>query len=993
MAKGFDGSRPDIGAFETEVTVENRSTYDARGMIASGMASDAFLQILLDDEFWDIDPGVTNVATVGQAIQSRILAEAEVGANEIRRQRYLRRASTLSRFADLLQLRAHDLTVEEFRRRLLDTWLAYHGGGSTQSYQRVIGAFTGLPAFFTRVDKFPGYMVIGRSYITPAHVVSPTNPVDGVEVTSVAGDTLSGTGFLRLTATEATNSLGNSQVFLYIAWQAPGETSFGEPQRIYTSGRYAVPSSTALLTANVLIETDELPDIPFEDGLTYPIAVAEWPDTYQEDQNWLPSREDLRHGIVAEVLGLGHVSSDEYDELMATLKNVADFGPLRIIEYDLEEPGLTLAASAIAAAWATAFTPSFVTAYPALAPTFGYRYQLSPLCDEEYDPSILSLHGSATALCFATGISPCASASALCASATALCSATGLPASATAFCASATAICASASALCATATALVIPPGLSCVPSSATALFPPSQFIYATDPDGNQLVYAASATAFSDVVDVTATCAPVKVPIYCGPFVVIKERFHDYEKASADNTELGPTFYWAIENEIVAQPSDVTGVLLTEVSADMLSGSGRLYFDPESMSLLWQAPSPTDADGLDPLGSGATLTVPHVQAEQPELISGVVIESVSTNTQAGAGLLHYRSSTQSLAWQAPGDLQPGPFQPVGATTTRLILTSSTSVYSMTLRAQTNSLPIVDIVENIDVSDAGVLTGVSMIGVSAATKPGDGEVSYTAATVTESAKLSWRVAGDISGAETPITSSGSYILTSASGSRLYVEVNLPLLPELDTQITVTVTGLLIEDGGDFTISSGNPLYSLGLRVLLNQLPENAVSETINVRSAGLTTQPVLTTSMSASTVDVSLLDRVVSENVVRRFYQRQGESTDTSDPSWGEYEELDGPFDTIELSKPYIEFKIQVEDSEQHIGFPRREDYEFVAIAMRPRIEPPDPGCYITDDFYRVVTWGLDADCDLYTDFGVVSGGLDGFMTSVFSRQDAPDGFL
>ena len=167
MARGFDESRPDIGALESRVTTEDRSVFNDRGDVVYGMASRQFFDLLLDDEFWDTDPETTNVGSIVQAIQSVILADSEVQANDIRRQRYLQRASTLSRCAGILELRSGNLTKEELRSRLLDCWMSYHDHGTVSSLQRVVGAFTNLPGFYTRVDKFPGYWVMGRSYITP----------------------------------------------------------------------------------------------------------------------------------------------------------------------------------------------------------------------------------------------------------------------------------------------------------------------------------------------------------------------------------------------------------------------------------------------------------------------------------------------------------------------------------------------------------------------------------------------------------------------------------------------------------------------------------------------------------------------------------------------------------------------------------------------------------------------------------------------------------
>jgi hypothetical protein len=73
------------------------------------------------------------------------------------------------------------------------------------------------------------------------------------------------------------------------------------------------------------------------------------------------------------------------------------------------------------------------------------------------------------------------------------------------------------------------------------------------------------------------------------------------------------------------------------------------------------------------------------------------------------------------------------------------------------------------------------------------------------------------------------------------------------------------------------------------------------------------------------VEISLFDRIYSENLIRKFYYRQGSSL-----SWGAWTEIVYPIGgTFTLTEPYVQFRITVQYILNII------DYELVGFCLRP----------------------------------------------------------
>lgn len=99
------------------------------------------------------------------------------------------------------------------------------------------------------------------------------------------------------------------------------------------------------------------------------------------------------------------------------------------------------------------------------------------------------------------------------------------------------------------------------------------------------------------------------------------------------------------------------------------------------------------------------------------------------------------------------------------------------------------------------------------------------------------------------------------------------------------------------------------------------------ETGEVITPPIPTDTILTSAATASSVEISLLDRVWSENVTRTFYYRQGGTqAETQAANWTEITDHIGG--VLPLRIGYVQFKINVSE------VTRRIDYEFIGLALR-----------------------------------------------------------
>jgi hypothetical protein len=92
------------------------------------------------------------------------------------------------------------------------------------------------------------------------------------------------------------------------------------------------------------------------------------------------------------------------------------------------------------------------------------------------------------------------------------------------------------------------------------------------------------------------------------------------------------------------------------------------------------------------------------------------------------------------------------------------------------------------------------------------------------------------------------------------------------------------------------------------------------------SGSLITEAIPTASISLSGyTELSVLDRIFSENIVRTVYYREGDGT-----TWGSWVEIESPISGyISLGSPYIQVKIDVS------GVLRKIDYQYIGICCRP----------------------------------------------------------
>lgn len=481
----------------------------------------------------------------------------------------------------------------------------------------------------------------------------------------------------------------------------------------------------------------------------------------------------------------------------------------------------------------------------------------------------------------------------------------------------------------------------------------------------------------------------VGVPICTGPFVTIKERYNEFEEADGSNFTLGATFAWEARDEVVSQPTEVSGVQIIQIAVDVPSGRGQIAYDPSTESILWQAPSDEGLDGLDPRGAGARLSSAAVIIDQPTVLTGVRLQNAAVVTPTGGGVLRYDQIGQTLSWQAPGDLVPGsPVAIPGVSESLLTLRSSTTTYSVEARVVTASLPTSDTEETLAVHAASSVPGVAIVGVSALTRSGDGTLRYTPDD--DGNTVSWQAPGDTRGPEVVIAEDGWYAVPSGDGAAvLYITVTVGALTDVEAFAVVTVAGIPIGSSREVRLASGNPLYEIRVRILQTQLQNVWVWDDVRVRTAQLDLRPVGVPSPSGG-VESAILDRLYAESVRRKIWSRSGSSEDPNDGSWTDWSPIDVQ-SVVPVRPPdrSVTFRVRLEPDPNFVGFPHTDQYDLVAAMLRPRLPVRTPGCCADDDALRVATGGLLAACGRQTDLGLVTGGLLGYMTTVYCDSEVP----
>lgn len=116
----------------------------------------------------------------------------------------------------------------------------------------------------------------------------------------------------------------------------------------------------------------------------------------------------------------------------------------------------------------------------------------------------------------------------------------------------------------------------------------------------------------------------------------------------------------------IEQPVNVTGVAVTGVSAAVPDGSGVLTYTAASTSLDWQSPGSLGPGRAIDVSLGGTFDLAGRSITQPVNITGVDIQSVTSDATNGNGTLTYTAAGTLLAWRAPGAGAPGAAVNVGA---------------------------------------------------------------------------------------------------------------------------------------------------------------------------------------------------------------------------------------------------------------------------------------------------------------------------------------
>lgn len=872
--RGFDRSRVDVGAIESNVTTEQTIRFDEDGL-ASGSASGDVFEILVDAALVSIDPPHSRIGSVMQAIQSEVWAALELATNDIERQWHLRRAQDLQRFCDWLRVRARSSSREDLRRRLYDVMIAYQDSGSERALRRVAGAYTGQAPFITRTDRYPGYWTVGSSYVTPKHLFVPARPLgDAIEIRETSG--AHPVGQLAVLSIEV-----SAENIVKARWKAPGE-SFGPVRRVRGIDVIQIGSSDPDHFVRLKVDADLVRTlIPLGTERLFTIAVMAAPDACQDHENWVPGWRNLRHGVWLETFGHSTLDDDIVAEMEDRIRDVADLAPLNRRSHALEQP-----------------------TFMAVPEELGWFWDRTYAGVETFEPTFVVPFGAGFA-----------------------------------------------------------------VDGGASG-------------GGSGDVSGGGASGFG------WSGLAVAVPFCRGPFVAIKERFNEFEHpAEATNFELGSTFTWEIRDEIVSQPDTISGVQIIQVDASVPTGRGYLSFDPVADQLIWQAPG-DGPDDLDPLGSGATLDGASVAVDPPQDITGITLQNASPSTPVGVGTLRYDAVGGTLSWQAPTDAAGAAILIPGVSESLVTLTSADVSFSVQARIVLSALPASSVEENLGVRASFSIPGVTIVGVTARTRVGDGRVSFVPAAGMNPATLTWEPPSGAVGPEVIVDGDGSYVLPDADGlSMLYITINVSSLPTTEAIAELGVSGATIGNAREVILRSGNGLYPIRVRVLGTQLPGGWTSDPIRVRTAELITAPVTIPDGSTGSIEVSILDRPFAESVRRRAWTRTSATPGDPWSDWSVCRSQD--IVPVRAGDAWVEIRVRIEPDESFVGFPHVDQYDLVAITLRPRGTSRTDGCCAEDDALRFVTGGLLAACGRQTDLGIVTGGLLGYLSTVYCDADVP----
>lgn len=145
--------QPDIGGVASEVTL-SQTTPNRK-----------YQYDLIDNSFWYIEYDKAVEISFIKAMQSRILANAELANTEVVNNVYLKDANGVSRFTELYPMYARYCNADRFQKRVMDVWYAGQNCGTTQAYQNGIGGYNLLPTFLRHLLDRDSCWIVNESFI------------------------------------------------------------------------------------------------------------------------------------------------------------------------------------------------------------------------------------------------------------------------------------------------------------------------------------------------------------------------------------------------------------------------------------------------------------------------------------------------------------------------------------------------------------------------------------------------------------------------------------------------------------------------------------------------------------------------------------------------------------------------------------------------------------------------------------------------------------
>jgi hypothetical protein len=142
----------DIGGTESAVTTETTAKRD-------------YWYNLLDNSFWNIEDPQAAEVTFIKALQSRVLASAEVETTEAKNDAYLKLGDSTEKFSEIYPMYARYATASQFKKRVMDMWYSGQNGATIQAYQNSIGGYSLIPSFFKRMEDYADGWIIDQSYV------------------------------------------------------------------------------------------------------------------------------------------------------------------------------------------------------------------------------------------------------------------------------------------------------------------------------------------------------------------------------------------------------------------------------------------------------------------------------------------------------------------------------------------------------------------------------------------------------------------------------------------------------------------------------------------------------------------------------------------------------------------------------------------------------------------------------------------------------------